>query len=80
MSLEELQERLLIQERLSIKKRCYWEDAPILLVFNDIEEKNDYMLKDIVLFNEERYLCYAKDELLPDIIDTLNFTRYAFMW
>jgi hypothetical protein len=74
MSLEEL------EERLSRKERGCRVDAPTLLVFNDIEEMNDYMLKDVVLFNEKIYLCYAKDELLPDMIDTLNFTRYAFMW
>ena len=74
MSLEEL------EERLSRKERGCWVDAPALLVFNTIEEMNDYMLKNVVLFNEKMYLCYAKDELLPDIIDTLNFTRYAFMW
>ena len=74
MSLEEL------QERLSRKERGWWVDAPTLLVFNDTEEMTDYMLKNIVLFNEKMYLCYAKDELLPEIIDTLNFTRYGFMW
>lgn len=74
MSLEEL------QERLSRKERGCWVDAPMLLVFNDIEEMNKDMLKNIVLFNEKMYLCYAKDELLPDIIDTLHFSRYAFMW
>ena len=57
MSLEEL------QERLSRKEIGGWVDAPTLLVFNDIEEMNDYMLKNIVLFNEKIYICYAKDEL-----------------
>ena len=74
MSLEEL------QERLSRKERGYYVDAPTLLVFNNIEEMSDFMLKSIALFNEKMYLCYAKDELLPDIIDTLNFTRYVLMW
>lgn len=72
MSLEEL------QERLSIKQR-HFSDAPALLVFDNTEEKNDYMLKDIGLFNEKVYLCYAKDELSPDVIDNLNFKWYTFM-
>ena len=72
MSLEEL------QERLSIKQR-YFSDGPALLIFDNTEEKNDYMLKDIKLFNEKVYLCYAKDELSPDVIDNLKFKWYTFM-
>lgn len=80
MSLEELQERLSRKERDCFYTELYGEDFPALLVFNTIEEMNDYMLKNVVLFNEKMYVCYAKDELLPEVIDTLNFTRYAFMW
>lgn len=74
MSLEELQERLWRRERGN------WVDAPALLVFDNIEDMDDYMLKNVVLFNEKMYLCYVKDELTQELIDTLNFTRYAFMW
>ena len=72
MSSEEL------QERLSIKQR-YFSDAPALLIFDNTEEKNDYMLKDIELFNEKAYLCYAKDELSPDVMDNLKFKWYTFI-
>lgn len=73
MSLEEL------QERLSIKQRHSYSDAPALLIFDNTEEKNDYMLKDIGLFNEKVYLCYVKDELSPDVIDNLKFKWYTFI-
>ena len=73
MSLEELRERLLI------KQRGVRADAPTLLIFDNIKEKNDFMLKDIKLFNEKVYLCYAKDELSPDVIDNLNFKWHIFM-
>ena len=73
MSLEEL------QRRLSRKQAPIWSHNPALVVFDYIEEKNDYMLKEINLFNEKVYLCYAKDELSPDVIDNLNFKRHIFM-
>ena len=67
-----------LRERLSRKQR-YFSDAPALLIFDNTEEKNDYMLKDIGLFNEKVYLCYAKDELSPDVMDNLKFKWYTFM-
>lgn len=68
-----------LQRRLSIKQAPIGSHNPILLIFDNTEEKNDYMLKDIGLFNEKEYLCYAKDELSPDMIDNLNFKWHIFM-
>lgn len=68
-----------LQERLWRKQEDIYSDAPSLLIFDNIKEKNDFMLKDIKLFNEKVYLCYAKDELSPDVIDNLNFKWHIFM-
>ena len=68
-----------LQIRLSIKQRDIYSDAPTLLIFDNIEEKNAYMLKDINLFNEKMFLCYGKDELSPNVTDNLNFRWHTFM-
>ena len=68
-----------LQERLWRKQEDIYSDAPSLLIFDNIKEKNDFMLKDIKLFDEKRFLCYAKDELSPDVIDNLNFRWHTFV-
>lgn len=73
MSEEELEERLLR------KQRDIYSDTPTLLIFDNIEQKNDCELKNINLFNEKMFLCYVKDELSPDIIDNLNFRWHTFV-